>query len=128
MAYSRHAVAAALTDVLPTTYKVVPDPRSLGELDPSKSCYVQIVRQRIRRAPANPLGDYQESFEVWVIEPNVDPANSEDNLDDKLQEVIDAIDSIRWLGWTSAERRIHKSEHHAYMIAVEAFTDKEIES
>lgn len=124
--YSRHQLADALQAALPVTYKVVPDPRSLGELDPSMSCYVQVVRQTIKNSPPNPIGDYWETFELWVIEATTDPDTAEDALDDKLTEVLGAIDEIgNWLRWRSADRRIHKSERHAYMITVETITEKE---
>lgn len=123
--YSRHQFADALTAIVPSNYKVIADPRSLGELDPAYKCYLQIVRQEIAKAPTNPMGDFLEKFELWVIEATTDPDESEDNLDDKLTEVLAALDTFSWLRWTRAERRIHKSERHAYLIAIELYTDKE---
>lgn len=125
MGYTRKQFAAALEAVVPETYKVVPDPRSLGELDPAKDCYLQLVRQTIEKLPSNPLGNFSEKFELWVVEATTDPDESEDALDDKLAEVLAALDTIPWLNWSRAERRIHKSERHAYLISVELYSEKE---
>lgn len=130
--YSRKQLGDRLTaDVAAAElegYKVVADPRHVDLDDPSIRCVLQIVRQRIVPSPENPRGGYAETHELWVVTSVIDPELVEDALDDRLAEVIDIIDEIPWLTWSSAERRIHGSNRHAFMISIQLSTQKEEDS
>lgn len=129
MTYSRHQLADALDAAIAASdtefvYDVVPDPRDVGEADPSVDCVLQIVRQKIKRAPANPAGAFEEAHELWLLVPGIDPKDAEDDLDDKVAEVIDFIESIPFLTWSSADRGIHKSNRHGYKFTLTLTTDR----
>ncbi len=127
--YSRKQLGDRLTaDVAAAElvgYKVVADPRHVDLDDPSIRCVLQIVRQRIAPAPENPRGAFAETHELWVVSSVTDPDLVEDALDDRLAEVIEILDGINFLTWSSAERRIHGSNRHAYMISIQLSTQKE---
>ncbi len=127
--YSRKQFGDRLTADLATAtltgYKVVPDPRAIDLDDPSIRCVLQIVRQRIVPSPENPRGGFGETHELWVVTSVTDPDLVEDALDDRLAEVIEILDEIPFITWSSAERRIHGSNRHAFMISIQLETQKE---
>ena len=127
--HSREQVAMAFKGLLPDTYAIIDDPvHDVGEADPSLSCYLQLVRQRIERAPVNPFGAFLETFEIWVASTDLDIDTLENSLDDRLDEVTEIIEQISWLTWSAAERRVHKSGLPAFLITAQTITDREQET
>lgn len=128
MVYTRHQVAglleAGITAASLTGYKVIPDPRAVGEPAPTTKCILTIVRRVIKPSPENPRGQFAEELELWVIDPIVSDLR-EDELDDMLLEVIDILDASPVLGWTDATRSIHKSERNAYKITLAIYSEKD---
>lgn len=130
MTYSRHQLADALEAAIAAsdttfTYKVIPDPRSIGAPDPSIDCVLQIVRQNIKRAPANPVGSFEEKHELWLMIPGQDPKDAEDTLDDHVAEVIDFLEAIDIVTWSSAERGVNvTANRHGYKFTLNLTTDR----
>ena len=131
--YSRHQLEEALRAAIDAsdtefTYDIVPDPRGIGEADPSIDCVLQITRQVIKKAPANPRGAFEETHDLWLLEPGQDPKDAEDALDDKVAEVIDFIEAIPLVTWSTAERDINTaSNRHGYKFTLTLSTDRTTE-
>ena len=100
----RSELAAALKPLLPATVKIIDVPRSIDGME-SKRPVVLLYRESRSKAP-NAMGDYFDTFALYVVTPGVDVSRSEDALDNTLDQVIDALDQITWLQWTSADRSL----------------------
>jgi len=100
----RSELAAALKPLLPASVKIIDVPRSIDGME-AKRPVVLLYRESRAKAP-NAMGDYFDTFALYVVTPGVDVRRSEDALDDALDAVVDALDQIKWLQWTSAERSI----------------------
>lgn len=121
---TRKAVAAALKPMLPSRVKLIDVPRSIDGLEVNKPV-VLLYREKRSKAP-NAIGDYQDTLALWVITPGVDPARAEDALDDILDDVILAVDSVKQIQWTSADRSIFgDSQAPAYRIELTVIANKE---
>lgn len=98
----RADLAAALKPLLPSNIKIVDVPRSLDGIETTRPV-LMLYRERLEKAP-NAIGDYFNTFALWIISPNVDPSRAETQLDNMLDDVIPALDSVDWLNWNFAER------------------------
>lgn len=113
---ARQQLGDALIAALPATAKIVIDYRDLAEISPEITGVVQIVRTRIEN-----LGEQNQlqTFELWVVDPHVDPTLAEDSLEANLDAVVEALAGLDWLLWQTAERTLHPSgKYEAYKIAV----------
>lgn len=83
--------------------------------DPADRALLQLLRTSIRHEGTQ--GRYKSEFELGVIAPakSIEP-DKEDELDDLLDEVIQALDEFTWLSWESAERGTAPNDHPAYRI------------
>ena len=100
----RSELAALLKPLLPASIKIIDVPRSIDGIE-AKRPVVMLFRESRAKAP-NALGDYLDTFTMYVVTPGIDTRRSEDALDDTLDQVIEALDTITWLNWTNAERSI----------------------
>ena len=117
-ANSRTQLALVLQGVLPSNYKMVNSPREFASLDPSVVGAIQLWRSSI--APASNMGSFDEEFELWVMTAKLDPDTSEDDLDARLFEVIEALQPLKWLTWSTAQRAIHAQEQRqAYKFTIQ---------
>lgn len=117
---ARADLAAALTEALPDTMQIVDDVRDLGVIDPEYTTVLQLLRLRLE--PASTIGAYWTDFALWVVSPEEDPQLVDDDLDDRLDQVIEALQPLTYLGWTAAERDMHPSGFHAYRITIRTRT------
>lgn len=100
----RSELADALKPLLPNSIKIIDVPRSIDGIE-SKRPVVMLYRESRAKAP-NALGDYLDTFTMYVVTPGVDVRRAEDALDDTLDQVINALDTITWLNWSNAERSV----------------------
>lgn len=100
----RSELAAALKPLLPASMKIIDVPRSIDGIE-AKRPVIVLYRESRAKAP-NAMGDYFDTFALYVITPGVDVRRSEDALDDSLDAVVDALDQIKWLNWSVAERSL----------------------
>jgi len=100
----RSELADALKPLLPATVKIIDVPRSIDGME-SKRPVIMLYRESRAKAP-NAIGDYFDTFALYVVTPGVDTRRSEDALDDTLDSVIEALDAIKWVQWTTAERSV----------------------
>lgn len=120
----RDDLAAALKNVLPSAIKIIDVPRGIDGIE-ARRPVVLLYRERMTKAP-NAIGSYFNEMAVWVISPNVDPRRGETQLDETLDEVIVALDSITWLNWSLAERSVFgDNQAPAYKITVTLIGTKE---
>ncbi len=114
---SRKFLAAELRKKLPRQFKIIPEPRTMDELE-ARRPVVMLIRTNIKPAgTANYLAD----FAIWVIEPKlIDP---EDALDDALDAVVLALDGLEFLLWTDAERSTYR-DHPAWRISAQVVAIK----
>jgi hypothetical protein len=117
----RAQIATALAANLPANVKIIDNPRSLDGVE-AKRPVVQLYRTRLAKAP-NALGTLQHTFAIWLISPNVDPRKSDDNLDEYLDVVLDAINAIQYVTWTDAVRSVYGDQQApAYEITANVIT------
>jgi len=109
---ARQQLADALLEALGPTFAVIPDPRSIGELDPAKVGVIQLMRTKV--APTNHPGRLAQEFDVWLLDPFKSPEDGETHLDDNLDLVVEALDGMDWLLWTDATRGVHPDGHPGY--------------
>lgn len=121
---ARELLAADLEPLLPD-FAIVPDPRDLGELDPAKLGWVQIVRANRRANPTAPQAQYLEQMHIWVATPKKAQPEAENDLDDSLDIVREALDSLDRSAIEVEERLTHQSGKHAYRITATYVTEKE---
>lgn len=100
----RSELAAELKPLLPASVKIIDVPRSIDGME-AKRPVVLLFRESRAKAP-NAIGDYFDTFALYVITPGVDTRRSEDALDDTLDAVIDALDQVKWINWSIAERSV----------------------
>lgn len=100
----RSELAAALKPLLPASIKIIDVPRSIDGIE-AKRPVIMLYRESRAKAP-NSMGDYFDTFALYVITPGVDTRRSEDALDNTLDQVVDALDQIKWLNWSIAERSV----------------------
>lgn len=123
---TRAQLATALKAKLPKTYKIIDSPREIGEIEPKIRAAVQIIRRSFEPAPHAPRGQLLQTFEIWAIEPSIDPDTAEDNLDTVAATICEAIDSLDFITWTIAEREPYDDNtFHAYRITATLVAETE---
>lgn len=129
---TRTELAAGITDALPEDAKIriVPYPDQIDPAATDSEASVVIVRKSVAPAPQAPLGAYVETFALWLIDPYEDRETSENNLDDQLDIILAALETIPWLALSIAERDTYgrpEAGDPAYRIDVTVYTKNEKE-
>ncbi len=63
--------------------------------------------------------DYAETTMVlWVLTAVDNPAVIEDDLDDLLLAVFEALEPLEWCGWTEAERGVLNEKFNGWRVSV----------
>lgn len=122
---AREQLAADLAPDLADNYTIVPDPRKITGIDPGKRGVLQIVRDVRRTNPAAPQAQYLETFHLWVITPLAEQPTAENDLDDSLDEVRAALESLSQSAIEEEKRMRHPDGFNAYRITATYTTDKE---
>ena len=113
----RSELANELKPLLPATVKIIDVPRSIDGIE-AKRPVVMLYRESRAKAP-NSIGDYLDTFTMYVVTPGIDTRRSEDQLDDTLDEVLAALDQIKWLNWSVADRAVFgEQQAPAYKITL----------
>lgn len=112
----REQLATALQGALGATFTVVADTRDVGRVDDQLRGVVQLIRTGITNG--NRVGAMSHEFDVWVLEPNLDPEQAEASLDDILDAVLEVVENLDWLTWSEATRDTHPAGYHAYKLNV----------
>lgn len=117
----RSEIADALD--LPDTYRVIDYQTGLDRIEVGQ-VVVMLYRETVRPAPQHQALDNELS--AWVLIPNQRAGTSDDVLDDALDVVLDAIDRVEPVLWTTAERGVWGDTYPGYRITLNAITSKEI--
>lgn len=105
MTRSRDQLASIFSALLEGVL-VVPDLREVNELDPVfPKGLVQIIRATVK--PGNRQSSYELTHELWVCIPSVELETLEDDLEDLVDEVLEALQTQNWLAFVVAERDVH---------------------
>jgi hypothetical protein len=97
---TREQLVEALAPLLPKSWKVVPFSRNL---DTIAAPTVMVHASRIEKMPEAPGARHTVTFTVSVFDPHDDPSRAQGALDDEVIALIFALDTIRYVKWTSAE-------------------------
>jgi hypothetical protein len=114
---ARKDVAAALRPLVPKKWAILDADRNIDETTE----IALLVSQRTIEPAPNAAGNHRATLRVYVIDPHEDPDAAEDALDDAVELVCFALDTIDALYWTTAEKVIYQGRR-AYQITVQAFT------
>lgn len=104
----RSQFAEALTPLLPATWKILNSEKGVGN---HQHPIVRLSQRKIERHPNAPLGARQTTFTVTVTAPSGDLEHWEDELDDEVNTLTWAIETLGSdFSWSSAEKGILPAE------------------
>lgn len=103
---------------LPPNRFVTGDTARTPENIPTGKVHVLIYRSTVTQAPQH--GMRFNEVELWILTPklNLEPGGADDDLDSALDVVLDAIDAVQQLTWTTAERTVWDEMLHGYKISL----------
>lgn len=119
---ARKQLAEGLAQILPATWDIHADGRTIDNPDPATPAVVSIDILRLEPAPT--MGARTTKFNVWLLEPSRDLEQIETNLGAHLDLLLNALDGAAWLIWETAERGLFQETFHAYRVEVTTMTPK----
>jgi hypothetical protein len=117
----RNALAAILTPLLPTDWKIV---RSSVNLDRLAKPVVIIKQQSIERLSVANQGHHEIGFVLTIVSPLENLTKAEDQLDDSTNALIHALDDGD-VHWTRAEKVQYADKYLAYDVNLTLVSKKE---
>lgn len=99
---ARKELEAAIQSVLPSTWELIPSGEKVEAPSQSVNNLVQLLRTDV--APGGTLALREHTFALFLMEPHLTGVGAEDNLDDSLQVLLEGIDTIPGVEFSSAER------------------------
>ena len=118
----RKAVIDSIRPLLPKGWRLYDHNRSLDDIT---APVVMLHIEAITRTPQAPQGHRTVTYLLTVIEPLYEPGRADDALDEKLIELVDALDTVPKLRWMDAKRVTFQDTRPAYDITLEVLTVKE---
>jgi hypothetical protein len=97
----RLVLQGMLRPLLPRAWRIVPSQQTV--LDTLSTTTVILKQLRMERHPAAPQGAHLVHFVVTIASPLPATEKAEDDVDDKINTLLHAIDSLG-IAWTSAEK------------------------
>ena len=73
---------------------------------------------KVEHNPALPMRCRDWTVDVAVLSPLQDPGSADLELEDAVDDVLDAIDNAQPLRWTTSERVVLDESYNAHRIAV----------
>lgn len=113
---ARTDLVAALRVAMPT-YRITD---TKGVQDGIKRPTVGVWMQSLTRRPEWQKGHAQLNFELWVLVPQEDSDRADDALDDALADVLEALNGLDWLDWSTCTRGVLFESIHGYNVTVSA--------
>ncbi len=113
----RDAVLAAIKPLLPKSFKLLAyqtDPDALSVTQP----VAMLGLKTIEPHPEAPLGVHLVTYSLILIEPKTELGVADDALEDKLVDLILAIDAVPGLRYTKAERVTLVSSNPGFDLAI----------
>jgi hypothetical protein len=118
----RQYVIDHIKPLLPSGWNLVNHPDSL---DVISKPVVMLKLQSVVPSPAAPGSAYLATYVLTVIEPKTDPGPAHDALDDKLLELLAALQTVPGLIWTNAEWVMFSDTNPAYDISLTVTLNKD---
>lgn len=114
----RTELAAHLTDVLPSTWRVIDHDDSPTITRTTVMTWVQSIEH------STTLGHWRWSINVLVMIPK--QTGGDNDLEDALEEVLEAIDLWDYpIDWRTAEYSVYAETYPAYKVTCEMHTKRE---
>ena len=110
----RKQLAAILKEALPA-WQHVSDKRNIDAVLKPAACVVWASERK--RMPLNGFNCLVETVEVWVLSASSDVTKIEDDLDDRLMDVLDVIEPLTEFKWDTASRGILEN-HDGWKIEI----------
>lgn len=114
----RAEIAAALKPVLGKGFAIFPAPTDLDDIQ--KPTLV-LVRESVTKLEAAPGAKLNNLLVLSLVLPQM---TSEDDLDDALEDTIQALDDTGYSTWTTAERGVWSETFPSYRITFNAPTQR----
>ncbi len=73
---------------------------------------------QVERSPGLPQKCRDWTIDVLVLSPLADPEHADLQLEDALDDVLDAIDAAQTLRWNACERVVLEEDYNAIRVAV----------
>lgn len=118
---ARTELVTALKANLPSTYRVIGmNPTIDGVPKPT----VMVWQQALARPDDFGLQRVNVTFNIWVLVGQENSGNADNALDAALENLLNALQPIDWVEWTTAERNVFGNtegkQFHGYFVTVEA--------
>lgn len=121
----RSDVATLITEALAggprEDTKVVTSERELGQLDRSA---VLVRGATLARTPGAPLSHRNVGLTVTIVSAHQDLDYAEDDLDELVPDILDALDHQSILTWTGARKVAYDDTHLAYDVDIDVITER----
>jgi hypothetical protein len=114
----RATLTDSLTDALPG-WALFPSGERVRDTVTEPTAF--LTRTAVTKLAAAPLGFYENEMTLTVISPNPD---SEDALDDLLDEFLEALDEVANVRWSNAQRAVYGSSNPAYQITITVHSNR----
>lgn len=111
----RGALAAELADLLPKGWKWFDYTTAL---DAISSPTAILTLKSIEPLAEAPKTHRLATYTLTLVDPSGNPETREDSLDDEIVDLLGAIDEVRNLVWTTAERVIVGSAGLGYDVTI----------
>lgn len=111
----RSLLAGELAAALPG-WLIVSDARQIDTVPNPGACVLWTAR---RSRPAKLGLDWLlDELTLWVLTPATKPARIEDDLDELLQQVMEALEPLQAFAWTDAERGVLADKFDGWRLTV----------
>lgn len=122
IAHPRKQLAEYLAEHCPKTWLIVPEQRTFDAV--GKTTLV-VKQQRITRTSAAPIGIRTVEFTLTLVSRFKNIAAAEDDLDARLDELLQVLDAAGGIKWTTADKVAVTETYLGYDVEVEINTTKE---
>jgi len=103
MATFRKELGDLLREVMPSNVRVIDSQRTLDRID---SPTLQIIHTGVAKTPAMPLAARDIEFTLNLLSPIEDIEMAEDELDNLIDEVLDALDRYPTANYSAAAKGV----------------------
>lgn len=120
--HPRKQLADLLKSLVPSTWVIIPEQRNF---DTPTATTVIVKQSEVSRLSAAQLASRQIGFTLTLVSKQTTIARAEDDLDATLPKLLDILDGIRNLGWTTATKVAVDDKHIGYDIPITILAKKE---
>jgi hypothetical protein len=111
----RHTLVEALRPLLPKSWRLIPYATNLDVVGTTP--VVMLRLNDIEKLAQSPLSHRVATFSLLIIEPKTEPGRADDAIDDKLIDLLSALDTLGdGLTWSTATSILWADTNPAYRI------------